>query len=105
MASEPGKYYRTKEVVVDQCYNHIDGVQIGSNNDDGWLGMVELSTDGKKTYNPLICSDCNGAVSVMPIAVDGNFDFTGPFAQCLGGAICTLLVSTEEEVVFLRHWL
>ncbi len=58
--------------------------------------MFELSTDGKKSYNPFICSNCTGTMDIMPIVVDADSDgWEGPIAMCLDGAICSLAVSTK----------
>jgi len=91
LVSLSGKEHVQGEFVVDRCYDRIDGIQIRSNSNNGWLGMVELSTDGKRSYNPFICSNCTGTMNVMPIVVDTDWDgWGGPIAMCLGGSICSL---------------
>lgn len=99
LVSLSGKEHVQGEFVVDRCYDRIDGIQIRSNSNNGWLGMVELSTDGKRSYNPFICSNCTGTMNVMPIVVDTDWDgWGGPIAMCLGGSICSLEVSAIIEL-------
>ena len=99
--STPGKYYGQGATVIDQCFDTIVGVQVSNQSTDTWAGVFELSTDGKATYVPLICSDCTGTTNTMPIVVDGNDDATelGYTTWCFGGAKCTLTVNTST----IRH--
>ena len=87
-----GQYYDVGEVVLDQCYASLEGVQINNPFSNGWKGSVLLSLDQKKTYSPFVCDECTGTSSIAnPIIVDGDEggkDTSG--ALCLNGASCLL---------------
>ena len=91
-----GTHYNQGEIVLDQCFDTIVGVQVNNKNSDGWTGDFELSTDGKSTYVPLICSDCTGTTITMPITVDlDDNDSSLHTTWCFGGATCTLEVGSS----------
>ena len=96
LISTPGLYRYVKgEIVIDQCFHTIVGVQVSNQDNDGWVGSFELSTDGKATYLPLICSDCNGSgtTNTMPIYVDGDgYMASAITTRCFLGSKCTLTV-------------
>eukprot|EP01083_Nonionella_stella_P060627 158231_1 len=86
-------YFSKGEIVIDQCFDTIVGVQVNSISIDGWSGVFELSTDGKSTYVPMICSDCAGETGTMPIRIDMDENTPLDFpitTTCYGGATCTL---------------
>ncbi len=81
------------EVVVDKCYAAMVGVRVTQGQDTGaWIGNIELSNDGGKSYNYMKCTDgctCgpHGCYPVMPVAVDGNSDAVGVAdVFCLGSS-------------------
>lgn len=81
------------EVVVDKCYAAMVGVRVTQGQDTGaWIGNIELSNDGGKSYNYMKCTDgctCgpDGCYPVMPVAVDGNSDAVGVAdVFCLGSS-------------------
>mmetsp|Transcript_2965 Transcript_2965/g.6510 ORF Transcript_2965/g.6510 Transcript_2965/m.6510 type:complete len:1386 (+) Transcript_2965:77-4234(+) len=89
--STPGKPDAASEVVVDQCFEKILGIQVKNDNNIAWTGTIELSTDGKVTYSPFTCSSCTGITMTMPIAVDGyggSNDLTT--TRCPYGVACSL---------------
>ena len=88
--STSGRLYVPGDIVVDQCFDTIVGVQVRNQNLNGWAGSFDLSTDGKATYYTLICSDCTGTTNTMDIAVDGD---ASSGSGCLNGRTCTLKVS------------
>eukprot|EP00581_Thalassiosira_minuscula_P004332 CAMPEP_0183747148 /NCGR_PEP_ID=MMETSP0737-20130205/67116_1 /TAXON_ID=385413 /ORGANISM="Thalassiosira miniscula, Strain CCMP1093" /LENGTH=753 /DNA_ID=CAMNT_0025982857 /DNA_START=9 /DNA_END=2270 /DNA_ORIENTATION=+ len=87
LLSNSGRVYAPKEVVVDQCFDTIIGIQVSNQSPDGWAGSFELSTDGRATYYPLMCPDCTGITNSMPISVDGDYN---SFGGCLNGKNCTI---------------
>ena len=93
--STPGKHHGKGEIVIDQCFHTIVGVQVSNQSVIGWAGVFELSTDGKVSYFPLTCSDCTGTTNTMPISVDGDNTFASDelTTWCFDGATCTLSVS------------
>lgn len=95
LVSTPGKSYFLGEVVLDECFRTISGVQISNFSSDGWTGSIELSTDGSQTYSPMACVDCTGTTNTMPVIVEGdsNSKFMAT-TWCLDGATCTLRAST-----------
>ncbi len=101
LVSLSGKTHQSGDVVLDRCYDRIDGVQVGCASCVRWVGIVELSTDGKRSYDPFICSNCTGIMNAMPIVIDADSDgWEGPNAMCLGGVICSLAVSAKELFLF-----
>jgi len=92
-----GQYYAESEIVLDQCFPSLVGIQINDPSNNNRIRDVLLSTDGKNSYVPFLCDDCNGETSLTnPIAVDGNDDGGSQYAaNCLNGASCTLLVSLQ----------
>ena len=92
------------EIVVDDCYPALVGVKVTQGSDTGaWIGTIELSNDGGKTYNNMKCSDgctCgdNGCFPTMPVCVDGNSDAVGVAdVYCLGSSSRNCTFAPEQR--------
>mmetsp|Transcript_30066 Transcript_30066/g.49264 ORF Transcript_30066/g.49264 Transcript_30066/m.49264 type:complete len:404 (+) Transcript_30066:258-1469(+) len=107
MVSTPGKHHGEGEIVIDQCFHTIVGVQVSNQSVIGWAGVFELSSDGRVTYFPLTCSDCTGTTNTMPISVDGDDTFASDelTTWCFNGATCTLSVAAPKDSYSSQNYL
>ena len=92
--------YAQGQVVLDECYLGLVGVQVTNNQTNAWGGNIAYSFGDKASvYFPMKCTDCTGTVDTSEfIVVDGNDDGSGD-TKCLdgiGGNVCTLLVGTQS---------
>ncbi len=98
----PGRYYNQSEVVLDDCFDTIEGVRVFSTTNNAWIGPVKVSSDGKETYSSLKCIDCVGStLMTWWLAVDGDDDMKNNAANCLNGDTCTLLLNVEVSLLCL----
>jgi len=90
--SVTGRLYELDEVVVDECFANLVGVQVKGTTDRSWMGSILVSTDHRMSYNPFTCLDCSGTADNTTSIVVGGNDDSGDIAttQCLGGNTCTL---------------
>lgn len=87
--------YTQDEVVLDECYSGLVGVQVTNTQTGGWGGSVEASKDNKVSYSPMQCVDCTTGIFTAFIAVDGDDSGVGD-TTCLDGSVCTLIVGTPQ---------
>ena len=89
-----GVKYTQDEVVIDECYSGLVGVQVTGPDTNAWAGSIVSSVDYKASYSPMKCTDCTGTLDTTEyIVVDGNGDGIGD-TECLngiGGNVCTLI--------------
>jgi len=82
------------EVMIDECYPNIVGVQVTSNSLNDFVGSFEYSADERATYGFMTCDDCDDTSTsdvANPIIVDGDTATEKEGAHCLNGAICNLI--------------
>lgn len=102
--------FSSNEIVVNECFASIRGVQVSNPTTDGWAGFIEVSSDNKETYSSMICSNgcacdtctsncncdascnngerrCSDSWKTM-VVVDGNNDGNAPI-KCFDGRKCT----------------
>lgn len=86
-----GSYSRGQEV-LNQCYNDVHAIQITTDSTNAWVGSVELSVNGGKTFFPGTCTTCGGTTrSTAKLVIDGNTDDKSQAStQCLGGKTCEI---------------
>ena len=93
MMTTPGVNYVKGQVVLDECYVGLLGVQVTNAQTNAWGGRIEYSINDQSSYSAMICDDCTGTVETTEyIVVDGNSDGSGD-TKCLNGNIgniCTL---------------
>jgi len=93
MVTTPGVNYGKGQVVLDECYVGLLGVQVTNPQTNAWAGSIEYSINDQSSYSAMICDDCTGTVETTEyIVVDGNSDGSGD-TKCLNGNtgnICTL---------------
>ena len=89
-----GVKYTQDEVVLDECYSGLVGVQVTGPDTNAWAGSIVSSVDYKASYSPMKCTDCTGTLDTTEyIVVDGNDNGSGD-TECLdgiGGNVCTLI--------------
>ncbi|KAL7554862.1 hypothetical protein ACHAWF_018423 [Thalassiosira exigua] len=99
--------YSVSQLVLDDCFDNLQGVQVQNTNGNGWIGSIRYSTDNKATYRELPCADCiqdasAGTIYNKPgtIVADGDGNGIGyaPTA-CLNGQACTLPYTYEPVSV------
>ena len=94
-----GINYDKGQVVLDECYSGLVGVQVTNSQTNAWGGSIESSTDGKITYSAMECQDCTTGTTAEYIVVDGDDNGTGD-TKCLDGIqgnVCTLInVATAQ---------
>ena len=101
MVTTPEILYEQGEVVLDECYANLVGVQVTNTNQNGWTGSIQSSLDDKASpYSAMKCLDCTGPVDTAEsIEVDGNGNGSGD-TECLNGSsgnFCTLInIATLE---------
>ena len=105
------KFFSPNEIVVDECFASIEGVQVSNPTTNGWTGYIELSSGNKKSYRSMICgyncacdtctSNCNcdsdcisqgkcSDDSKTMVVVDGDNDNNySAKMKCLDGKTCT----------------
>ena len=101
MVTTPDTLYQQGEVVLDECYANLVGVQVTNNNQNDWTGSILSSLNNKdSTYSAMKCLDCTGPVGTAEsIVVDGNSNVSGD-TECLngnGGNVCTLINTATLE--------
>ena len=93
MVTTPGVNYAKDEVVLDECYVGLQGVQVTNAQNNAWAGRIEYSINDQSSYSAMICDDCTGTVDTTEyIVVDGNGDGQAD-TKCLNGNtgnVCTL---------------
>ena len=97
-----GKKYKKGQVVLDECYDELLGVQVTNQDKSAWEGSIKVSTDNKMSYMGMKCVDCTGKVNTTEhITVDGDHNANG-HAKCLNGIdgnVCNLVVADDEPDV------
>ena len=88
--------YTQDEVVLDECYSGLVGVQVTNTQTNAWAGRIAYSLGNKASvYSPMKCTDCTGTVDTTEnIVVDGDGNGTGD-TQCLNGQACTLVLDID----------
>ena len=85
--------YPKGQVVIDECYSGLLGVQVTNSQTNAWAGSIESSLNNGGSYSPMKCIDCTGTVDTTEyIVVDGDDNGSGD-TKCLngiGGNACTL---------------
>ena len=95
-------YYAVGDVVLDKCFASLDKVEVRNHRTNGWVGTVSVSTDGGKSYRPLL--DCPTCVSKGNsdrsgvIGVDGDDNMHAKIA-CINGATCELLLRRGLQIL------
>ena len=82
--------HATGSVLLDACYDGFRALRVDNPMNDGWIGTIEVSTDGRENWRPMLCVYGNGQ-SCNPnghwqstwVGVDGNSDMV-----CTGLACC-----------------
>ena len=95
MVTTPGVNYVKGQVVLDECYVGLQGVQVTNTETNAWAGSIESSFNSKGSpYSAMTCLNCTGAVETTElIVVDGDDNGIGD-TKCLNGSIgnvCTLI--------------
>ena len=96
-----GIKYSQNEVVLDECYSGLVGVQVTNTQTNAWAGRIETSLVNKASpYSAMECINCTGEGSTTDyIVVDGDNNGKGQ-TKCLGGIeenVCTLVnVATRQ---------
>ena len=97
-SGDPQKTYQNSEVVVDKCFSSLNKVEVQNPSNDGWLGSILVSRDGKSSYQPFSeCLDClpGNANAQQAIGVDGNNNAPKlSKINCNNGKACKLLFFT-----------
>ena len=93
--TDPGINYAQGQVVLDECYPGLVGVQVTNSETNAWSGNISYSLGDKvSVYSPMTCIDCTGAIDTTEyIVVDGNDNGVGD-TECLNGDsgnVCTLI--------------
>ena len=88
----PGINWPAGGEVLNECYTGLVGVQVTNSVTNAWGGSIESSTDGKATYSPMECQDCDTGIITEYIVVDGDGNGQGD-TTCLNGNVCTLNVA------------
>ena len=96
--NDPGINYGQGQVVLDECYSGLVGVQVTNTQTNAWGGNIAYSLGDKASvYSPMTCIACTGTIDTTEyIVVDGNDDGVGD-TECLNGDsgnVCTLVVSS-----------
>ena len=96
--NDPGINYGQGQVVLDECYSGLEGVQVTNTQTNAWGGNIAYSLGDKASvYSPMTCIACTGTIDTTEyIVVDGNDDGVGD-TECLNGDsgnVCTLVVSS-----------
>ena len=88
----PDIIYEKGQVVLDECYVNLIGIQVTNTETNAWIGSIEYSINDQLSYSAMICDDCIGIVETAEdIVVDGNSDgFKDTGVACLNGNVCTL---------------
>ena len=91
-----GIKYTQDEIVLDECYSGLVGVQVTNTQSNAWDGRIAYSLGNKASvYSPMKCTDCTGTVDTTEnIVVDGDGNGTGD-TQCLNGQACTLVLDID----------
>ena len=96
-----GIKYTQDEIVLDECYSGLVGVQVTNTQTNAWAGRIETSILNKASpYSAMECINCTGEGSTTDyIVVDGDNNGKGQ-TECLGGIegnVCTLVnVATRQ---------
>ena len=103
----PDTLYQQSEVILDECYTNLVGVQVTSSRTNGWSGSVEYSLNDKSSpYLPMICLDCTGPVETTElIVVDGDGSSSGD-TECLNGSsgnVCTLTTTLPQLEILVDN--
>ena len=114
--------YAPNQIVVDACFASIEGVKVSNPTTNGWSGYIELSSDNRKTYSSMFCSDncicpdtsCSSDSKDTMIVVDGNDDGASDsnVIKCLNGLECTFMPKALAQCklfhlllcVYFRLW-
>ena len=101
MVTTAGILYQQGEVVLDECYANLVGVQVTNNNQNDWTGSILSSLNNNDSpYSAMKCLDCTGPVDTAEsIVVDGNSNGSGD-TECLKGSagnVCTLINTATLE--------
>ena len=101
----PDILYEQSEVVLDECYSNLVGVQVTNSRMDGWSGSVEYSLNDKSSpYLPMICLDCTGPVDTTELLVVDGDDTSSGDTKCLDGIAgntCTLVARLPNMLVIV----
>ena len=83
-------YYEKGKVVVDECYNALNTIELSGPSNNGWLGLIIITESGKPTS--ITCQLCTGSTSLLSgsIAVDSDPTTSRGDTQCLDGKTCPL---------------
>ena len=86
--------YNQGEVVLDECYLGLVGVQVTNIKTNAWAGSIESSVNNRTSYSPMLCLDCTGIVDTTEyIVIDGDGNGIGD-TTChdgITGNYCTLI--------------
>ena len=82
--------YQLNSVVLDDCYDNFNSIEVYNTNNNAWVGSITFSVDNKQTYSPMQCaSGCTGALPAPTsrIVVDGDTNGSNIVAEtfCLAG--------------------
>ena len=99
LENEEDKEYAQGDVVLNKCFETIEGIQISGPDTNGWWGSVMWYENGSYDPKPFVCVDkCTGNTDITdPIAVDKNGNGGDDnVVNCLDGDVCTLRMSNDE---------
>eukprot|EP00964_Phaeocystis_antarctica_P099526 scaffold65379_cov71-Phaeocystis_antarctica.AAC.1 len=94
-----GQAWALGSTVLDASYQTLSGVRVRNPTSDGWVGVIEYSSNGGISFAPFVCTDCTKGYSTAIIAVDGNSDGVAT-TTCLNGATCALQTLSQVASCF-----
>jgi len=86
----PNIIYSESQIVLDECYNGLVGVQIRNPTPTPWMGSITTSINNKLDYFPMSCDNCTIGLNFTEL-----LDYTPPSSSS-GEEI---MITTEKIVV------
>ena len=94
-------WYDFGTVVARACYTSFASLRVLGAYSNAWIGSIEVSTDGESTWNPMICTDCNGdsgsgtrSTASIVVEYDSSTASYAP-TDCVGNVWCTIVVPSS----------
>ena len=85
----PNTIYSESQIVLDECYDGLVGVQIRNPTPTPWMGSITTSINNKLDYFPMSCNDCTIGLNFTEL-----LDYTPPSSS---GE--EMMITTEKIVV------
>ena len=86
----PNTIYSESQIVIDECYDGLVGVQIRNPTPTPWMGSITTSINNKLDYFPMSCNDCTIGLNFTEL-----LDYTPPSSS--GDEM--MMITTEKIVV------